>query len=177
MPCGERPEASTTCAPSSTARWIATLTRGVTSSCTIPAPSTQERIVPSTSRATSRGRHPAGTLTRGPRGIVGWRSAAGEAREFVGCSLVDRLQDLAAEPLLQRLGHAHRPVGLLVGLEDRDDRAGHRAERAVEGRDRLDAAVEPAAGVEPPGLELRAVRGRGQLAVLALGRDPGLAVE
>ena len=36
---------------------------------------------------------------------------------------------------------------------------------------------EAAADVEPPGLELGAVGGRGELAVAALGRDPRLAVE
>ena len=87
--------------------------------------------------------------------------------------------DLAApEVRAQRLGHHDRAVGLLVGLEHRDDRAGHGAQGAVERGDRPDAArVEPAADVEPAGLEVGAVRGRRELAVLALGRDPRLAVE
>ncbi len=56
----------------------------------------------------------------------------------------------------------------------------HRAQGAVERRDRLGAALvggEAAADVEAAALELGAVGGRGELAVAALGRDPGLAVE
>src|SRR6478735_109559 len=98
MPCGERPLASTTWAPASRARWTAACTAGEISSCVIPAPSTHFRIVPSMSRATSFGRH---------------------------ASVTDGLQDLtAAHPRLQGLRDPDRAVGLLVRLEDRDDRAG-----------------------------------------------------
>src|SRR5215210_6261230 len=83
----------------------------------------------------------------------------------------------AAHVRPQRLGYDDGPVLLLMGLEDRDDGAGHCAERAVEGRDRPRLAVEAPPGVEATGLEVGAVGGRGELAVLALRRDPRLAVE
>ena len=76
----------------------------------------------------------------------------------------------------QRLGHDDRAVGLLVVLEDRDDPSRGR-ERAVQrGRD-LVAALTLDPGVEPPGLEGRAVGGRRELAVATLGRHPRLTVE
>src|SRR3954454_3836843 len=109
------------------------------------------------SRATSCGRHPAAVT----------RSSPG-----------DRLEHLEpTEVGPQCLGHANASVLLLVGLEQRDDRAVGGAERAVEGGDRLDVIAEAGAGVEPAGLEVGAVGGRGQLAEAALARDPGLAVE
>ena len=91
------------------------------------------------------------------------------------------VQHLAALQVgTQRLGDAHRPVRLLVGLEDRHDRAGHRAQRAVERghvRGAAGRALVAHPDVEPAGLEVGAVRRRGELAVLALGGDPRLAVE
>src|SRR3954463_8059314 len=77
----------------------------------------------------------------------------------------DGLEDLTAlEVGLERLRDADRAVGLLVGLEDRHDRAGDRDQGAVEGRDGLDLrgalgalGGEPAAGVEATGLEVGAV--------------------
>ena len=79
----------------------------------------------------------------------------------------------------QHLGHRHRAVGALVRLEHRDDPPGGR-EGAVEGRDvlRLAALVgrEAVADVEPARLVGRAVRRRGELAVRALRRHPGLDV-
>ena len=71
----------------------------------------------------------------------------------------------------------HRAVGLLVGLEDRHDRARDRDERAVQRGQRPHLVTEAAPDVEAAGLEVGAVRGRGELAVLALRRDPRLAVE
>src|SRR3954452_18187906 len=92
--------------------------------------------------------------------------------------LMHRLEDLEAVHVgAQRLRERDRAVGVLVGLQDRHDRARDRAERAVEGRDRRGALGEPAADVEATGLELGAVGGGGELAVAALGRYPGLAVE
>src|SRR5690606_21411046 len=72
---------------------------------------------------------------------------------------------------------AHGAVGLLVGLEDRDDGARDRHERAVERGHRGRAVLAAGADVEAARLEVGAVRGRGELAVLALARDPRLAVE
>src|SRR5512139_3854704 len=105
MPCGERPDASTTCAPASRARWTASYVAGGICSYVAPAPSIHWSSVPSMSSATMRGRQPG-------RGSAGGATA----------SAIDRLEDLeAAEVRAQRLGHPHRPVGLLVGLEDRHD--------------------------------------------------------
>src|SRR3954449_1911723 len=94
-------------------------------------------------------------------------------------SLGDGLEQVeTAEVGPKRLGHADRPVLLLVGLQQRDDRPVGRAQGAVEGGDGLDlAALEASAGVEATGLEVGAVGGRGELAVAALAGDPRLAVE
>src|SRR3954453_18348371 len=71
-----------------------------------------------------------------------------------------------------------------MSLEECDDRARHRAQRPVQGGNRSNVARlartcrrEAPTDVEAPGLEVRAVRGRRQLSVPALGGDPGLAVE
>src|SRR6188474_2366919 len=93
-------------------------------------------------------------------------------------SVMYRLEDLEpAQVRAQRLRDGDRAIGVLVGLEDRHDRARDRAQRAVQRRDRAGALGEPAPDVEPPGLELGAVGRGGELAVAALRRDPGLAVE
>src|SRR5690606_27540109 len=77
----------------------------------------------------------------------------------------------------QTLGHPHRPVRLLVVLEDRDDPA-RRAEGPVEGGDRAGAAVGRAlTRAEPTRLEGRAVRGGGKLEPALLAGQPRLAVE
>ncbi|CAL2067135.1 protein of unknown function [Streptomyces murinus] len=62
-------------------------------------------------------------------------------------------------------------------LQDRHDGARYGAQRAVERGQRLDLLAVADPDGQAPGLELGAVRGRGQLAVLALRRDPRLAVE
>ncbi|CAG7651095.1 hypothetical protein SBRY_50523 [Actinacidiphila bryophytorum] len=62
-------------------------------------------------------------------------------------------------------------------LQDRHDRPGDRAQGAVERCQRAGAVGVAHPHAEPPGLELQGVRGRRQLTVLALGRDPRLAVE
>ncbi|CCB75725.1 protein of unknown function [Streptantibioticus cattleyicolor NRRL 8057 = DSM 46488] len=62
-------------------------------------------------------------------------------------------------------------------LQDRHDGARHGAQGAVERGQRTGAPLVPHPHRQPPGLELVAVGGRGQLAVLALGGDPRLAVE
>src|SRR6478735_817697 len=88
----------------------------------------------------------------------------------------------AAEVLLQRCRDVDRAVRVLVVLQEGDDPAG-RGEGAVQGGNRAGALgrtvlVEHAfADVEPARLEGGAVRGRGQLAVGALGGDPGFAVK
>src|SRR4051812_30964645 len=156
MPCGERPDASTTCAPASYARLTASYTAGSISSSVAPCPVIHFSRVPSMSRATTCGRHP------------------------VSCGDISaghRLEHLAPQPLLQRLRDPDGAVGLLVGLEDRHDRARDGGQGAVERGERPGPVLEAAADVEPAGLELGGVRGRGELAVLALGRDPRLAVE
>src|SRR5207342_3759784 len=91
----------------------------------------------------------------------------------------DRLEQVEpAEVGAQGLGDPDRAVLLLVGLQQRDDRPVGRAQGAVEGRDRADLAVlEATPRVEPTGLEVGAVGGRGELAEAALRGDPGLAVE
>src|SRR4051794_32006414 len=153
MPKVERPVAITTCAPAAYARRTAATTAGLMVSSTRPVDGSLANRVPSMSRATRRGAKPS-------------------------TSANDRLQDLSTPQVgLQRLRHPHRPVGLLVGLQDRDDGARDRDQRAVERGQRLDAVLEAAADVEAAGLEVRAVRGRGELAVLALRRDPRLAAE
>src|SRR3954452_11225189 len=90
----------------------------------------------------------------------------------------DRLQDVEAEE--GALGHRDhdRTVGLLVVLQDGDEPA-RRAERAVECRHRARARAARVAlpGVQPARLVRGAVRGRRELAVLALRRHPRLAVE
>ena len=64
----------------------------------------------------------------------------------------DRVQRLSALEIgLEHLGHAHRAVGLLVVLEQRDDRARHRACRAVERRERSHAFVEAPADARAGG--------------------------
>src|SRR5690242_13576154 len=142
MPCGDRPLASTMWQPASRARRTASPTAGAISSYVVPAPSTHFSSVPSMSRATSFGVH-------------AWL-------------LMHRLEHLeAAHVGTERQRHRDRPVGVLVRLEDRHDRARARAERAVERRHRSGALGEPAPDVEPAGLELGAVGGRGELAVAA----------
>src|SRR3954451_7314924 len=103
MPCGERPLASTTWQPASRARRTASPTAGAISSWVMPAPSTHFSSVPSMSSATSRG-----TQDR---------------------SVMDRLEDLdPTHEGSESLRHGDRPVGVLVVLQDRDDRPGAGAE-------------------------------------------------
>src|SRR4051812_43692375 len=88
-------------------------------------------------------------------------------------------QHIGTDVRLQRFWYDDGAVGLLVVLQDRDDPTG-RGQRAVERRNDpvLALAVRVAlAHPEPAGLVRRAVRGRRQLAVAALGRHPALAVE
>src|SRR2546423_5659732 len=81
-----------------------------------------------------------------------------------------------AEERLQRGGNPYLAVRLLVVLQDRDEPAGG-CQGAVEGRRDLGLAVLVAVpDVQAARLERGAVRGRGDLAVPALGRYPGLAV-
>ncbi len=90
----------------------------------------------------------------------------------------ERLHQLeAAQVGAQGLRHGDRAVLVLVGLEDRDDRAGDGGQGAVEGGDGRRAVVAARADVEAAGLELGAVGRRGELAPALAGRDPRLAVE
>src|SRR6266545_3538158 len=95
-----------------------------------------------------------------------------------GCLPLHGLQHVAAtEEGLQGLWYPYRAVGLLVVLQDRDDPAGG-GQGAVERGERLRLAAGIAvADVQPAGLERRAVRGGGDLAVALLAGDPRLAVE
>src|SRR5690349_8584454 len=107
MPNVERPVARTTGTPASTTRATASCTPGLIVSSTTPLPCAAWKIVPSMSSATTWGRQDGFEARLAPR-----TSTNG-----------DRLEDLATLQVgTQRLGHADRPVGLLVGLEDRDDR-------------------------------------------------------
>ena len=80
---------------------------------------------------------------RGP-GALGHGAVGAQQRAVeIGGQQLDRrhgaVQQLAAaEPGTQRLGHVHRPVGLLVVVEQAGDRARDRAQRAVQGGDRRD---------------------------------------
>src|ERR1019366_3181875 len=78
---------------------------------------------------------------------------------------------------LQDLRHRDRAVGVLVGLEDGDQRSpdGHRG--AVEGVHKLRAALGAGAAIETPRLEVGAVRARGDFTEAGLARHPGLTVE
>src|SRR5262249_42160552 len=86
-----------------------------------------------------------------------------------------------AHPGPEHLGHRHRPVRLLVVLQDRYQRprAGHRGavERVGELRPLLPRGL--VANVQPPRLEVGAVARAGHLAVLpglATARHPGFEV-
>ena len=72
-----------------------------------------------------------------------------------------------------------RAVGLLAILDDRDQRPADRHGGAVERVDVLRRCTRggPVAAAETTSLVVGRVRGRGQLAVSLLARDPGLAVE
>ena len=110
-------------------------------------------IVPSRSVATRRG------LCSGDSGDISVRPYPGSA--------VDGLEHLAAEERAQRGRHDDRAVGLLVVLQERDDRARDRDQRAVQRRDRTRTAVAGrACGCSSRrAWNVGAVRGRRQLAV------------
>ena len=110
MPKVERPVASTTGTPAATTLSTAVAHgRADRPRSTTPVPWPAPKSVPSMSRATSFGVQPSADVLGSP-------------------APCHRLEDLAALQVgPQRLGHAHRPVGLLVGLEDRHDGARHRA--------------------------------------------------
>ncbi len=78
---------------------------------------------------------------------------------------------------LQRRRNAHRPVGVLAVLEDRDERAADRKARAVQRVHELVLALRVlVAGLHAPRLEGPAVRDRADLAVGLLRRHPDLEV-
>ncbi|MPM68408.1 hypothetical protein SDC9_115340 [bioreactor metagenome] len=121
-------------------------------------------------------RHPGVVVDDGPVDVQGHQPRPpGLTHPPVSALL--RQQRLAAEVGPQGHRHPDRPVGLLVVLQQHHDDPGHRTQRPVERRQRGGAVLEPAADVEPAGLEVGAVRGRGHLAVGLLRRQPGLAVE
>src|SRR5450759_3658600 len=91
-----------------------------------------------------------------------------------------RYQDVDSEEGTQRGRYDDRAVGLLVVLQNSHQPASG-AQRAVDGRDVARGVAlglrVALASVETAGLVGRAVRGRRQLAVAALRRNPRLAVE
>ena len=89
-----------------------------------------------------------------------------------------RLDDfLAAHVGAHGLRNLDGAILLLMVLQDRDEPA-RGGQRAVERGDRAGGTVLVAlADVQAAGLVLGAVRGGGELAVAALGRDPRLGVE
>src|SRR5262245_65958805 len=87
-----------------------------------------------------------------------------------------RGRDLGEAPYigLQRLRHADRSIGLLVVLENGDQGASHGDARAVQRVHEagLPFALRPVARVHAPGLEVAAIRARGNLAIGPLRRQP-----
>src|SRR5690606_26999562 len=79
----------------------------------------------------------------------------------------------------QRLGNDNGAVGLLVVLENRNERSADGQARAVErvGELVLPAAGRPVANLRPPRLERLRIAARRDLAILALARQPYLDVE
>src|SRR6185312_7468326 len=77
--------------------------------------------------------------------------------------------------LLEYLGNCDRAVLVLEVLQDGQQGAGGGA-GAVQRVHVLQLAVPPVADVEPPGLVVRGVRARGDLAVALLDREPRLDV-
>src|SRR5688572_26982038 len=103
---------------------------------------------------------------------ISWRSGGG----------LTRSNAVEARVGAERLRDPHRAVGLLVVLEQRDQRARDRHGGAVERVDELVllAALSPEARLEAAGLEIGAVRRAGHLApvaALAAPGQPGLEVE
>src|SRR5262245_38205390 len=89
-----------------------------------------------------------------------------------------RGQDLTSAQVGPQCGrYKDGTVGLLVVLEQCDDRARRGAQRAVEGRDRPGTFSVAGPDVEPSRLEFGAVRRRRQLTVTPVRRDPCLTVE
>ena len=151
------PGGSTTCTPAAT-----TVDRRPHRGADRPRPPRRSRgrppnSVPSMSRATSFGvpasadvsGHRAGTGSRTSRPCR-WAAAPGTRTEPSACWWFSRIATMV-RGIAQSV-----PLSVATG--------------AVPSR-------EAAADVEPAGLELGAVRRRGQLAVVALGGDPRLAVE
>src|SRR4051794_19102508 len=139
-------------------------------------PVTMTTIAPVASTATNASRVRA-EMVPSLRTTVPSRSVATTRGRFMTTGSWDRLEHLASEQRLQRLRHPNRAVRLLVHLEQGDDRARHRHQRAVQRRDRSRSVAGAVAHRQPPGLELRAVPRRGDLAIALLRGYPRLAVE
>ena len=92
-------------------------------------------------------------------------------------TLSTRLDQVGVQVVPEGGGDPDRAVGLLVVLEQGDDRAADRDGGAVEGVEGAVALGRPDPAADAAGLVVGAVRGRGQLPVGSLGGDPGLAVE
>ena len=71
-------------------------------------------------------------------------------------------------------GMRHRAISLLVILQDHDDGPRHGAQRPVQGGDGGSAGVESRSNVEPPRLEIGAVRRRGDLTITILAGCPAI---
>src|SRR5262245_1594735 len=106
MPCGERPLARTTADPASSTRCTASYTGAEISSYVVPTPSTHFSRVPSMSRATSFGRHPASVEGRSSVEPVGTNP------EPLGRDGLEHVEAPEVGP--ERLGHPNRAVLLLV---------------------------------------------------------------
>src|SRR6516162_5221340 len=78
---------------------------------------------------------------------------------------------------LEDVGHREAAVGLLVVLEEVDERAADRAARAVQRVHELRALVALDACAEAPGRVVGVVRARRRFAVATLRRQPYLDVE
>ena len=88
-----------------------------------------------------------------------------------------RLQHIRSDEGHQGIRNAHAAIGLLMVLQDRHQPAGGRQRPVERGRSLRLAVLVAVAHRQPAGLESRAVRRRGQLAVGLLRRHPRLAVE
>ena len=89
-----------------------------------------------------------------------------------------RANHIEPEVRPQGSGNDNRAVGLLVVLQNGDDDARNRHERAIQGCHRRGRPVGAAlSNAKSPRLEFGAVRGAGDFAVPVLGGNPCLAVE
>src|SRR5680860_630304 len=104
-----------------------------------------------------------------------WSPHAGTA--YVENGSLARSQHVEARVGPQRLRDAHAAVGLLVILQQRHDGSPHCAGRPVESVDQPRPLRAPKADLQPAGLVVGRVRGRGHLHVTVGTRQPRLVVD